>query len=84
MTITTKCTIHCDVGQVCIKQIVKTIVGPAAPVEIRRWASEHGWKDYGGRIVCPECWKALHAPTARPDRDLDEDVQTAIDGERGG
>lgn len=84
MTIQTRCTLSCDIGLACIKQIMKTIVGPTAPVDIRVWATTNGWHSYGQRDVCPDCWAKLHSPTVPEQRDPDEDVQAAIDGERGG
>lgn len=84
MSIRTKCTLSCDIGLKCTKDIVKTIEGPTAPVEIRVWATTNGWHSYGQRDACPECWKELHSPTIPKHRDPDEDVQVAIDGERGG
>jgi len=84
MTILTRAQLYCDVGLRCNKQIVKTIEGPGAAQQIRTWAKARGWGSWGQRDACPECWKEMHRSGNVEPRDLDEEVQAGIDGERGG
>lgn len=81
MTIKTTVQLACDIGLKCTKQIACTMVGPDAGASIREWARAKGWGSYGQRDACPACWQQLHSAT---ERDPDEDIQAAIDGERGG
>ena len=60
MTITTRATLHCDVGLKCTKQIVKTIEGASAGSRVREWARANGWGSWGDRDACPDCWPELH------------------------
>lgn len=66
MTIRTKCTLACDVGLKCNKEIVKTLEGPAARQVLIDWAVREGWGNWGQRDACPECWKELHSATKGP------------------